>query len=308
MSQTFGGAAPSTTAIVLRGGDHYLKAELDTITDAMVKEIKVDLIGMWDLGGMDWDALDIFAYEGFDPVIVYKHLALVRKDRKAKINGYDDNAFKVEFFTVLGLQVIKGNVTAKNFKSFSEEAQKQIGMIMQGWRIALNRKEDKKLAVTLPRIAAAFPYQTCIVAGKKARAFLGPFDSSQLPTFMLTPVFASVIPIGHDITTLLTFVANCFACDQSAVLDGKNYVKLSDEERLLILTKQFSFTNAALNSPVLSQVQRIKAVLDLKLKDHYKVIAAVALHNKLDPIPAEAVWNADFAAMLASVSAGSGPI
>lgn len=298
MSKTVGDKAVAE----LKAGTVMSKADLEAVTDAQVDDLKNKLVGMWDLTDAKWNLLDIFEYEGFDPDMVYRHLALVRKELVK--GGYTDETFKDDLFMIIGLQVYKGNVTTTNFGSFTDEGKKAIKELFSSFHISLKHTDNKKTAATVTRIAACFPFQTCIIASKKARAFTGPFGSSRLPKCMLNSVFASMIPINLEITKMLKYAITCFSCDQSIVLKKGNTMTIKEDDRLNMIVEQDKFSTMALNSPVMTNENRCLAMVFLGIRDHRVIITEIVTKNKMDAadIADETKWNSDFDSIAAAAA------
>lgn len=279
-------------SLVLTTGSAHTIAELDAVTKKQVAEVST-MLSSFEIKNEMWSSLDIFKYEGFEPEYVYKHVALIWAKEKAAKKTEDD--MKKDLFLLLGLQIEKGNITVNNYKGFKPEAQTKIVDLISRWKISLSPKEGKRNAVTLPRLAAAFPIMACRIAEKRAKKFHGAYGSSNLPQAMLSGVFASLIPSNTPITDMLLTCATAYACDQGLVI-GKVQVNVSDDdEKLRFFTENKKFTDTAFNSAVLDADQRLSAVKELLDSDDYEGINKCVVAAGFTPNCSKKAWDKFFA-------------
>jgi hypothetical protein len=279
--------------------DPFSLAELNSVSDQDVTDLQ-EVLTRWNLDDMTWEDLDKFAFDGFDIRIIFQSIIkIIEVARQAAIADkkvFDIIDIKKEIFSLLSLNILKGNVTTGNFHGFTEEAQEEVKRLFKKYKIQMKpSKKQKKTAVTLPRLASALPYQTVLIAARLGRAFMGPFGSLDLPKFMFTSAFPSCIPTNGDHVGLLTFCSTCFTCDQTTVVKGVNYLTITDKQKADLLVAQSRFTDIALNSPALSDYLRLYIFTQvIKVRDYYPAFVKVAKKNSYDNIPTESKWNESF--------------
>lgn len=251
-------------------GALFTPTDLAGVDDSMIETLIQDIVCVWDMKGLDLDKfIGLLEYEGFDPKNVYKHVLTVQKK-----HSLSDKEMTNELGMLLTLQHIKGNLTMQNFKSLKPEAQDVVSKLIVKWQIQLKAKDAKKFACTLPRLAAAFPLQVSIVANKVVKDFPGYYRSRELPHFMKTSCFPSIVPLGKA-GEFLCAVYTCFACDQQTALQKVNYTVLDDKEIKQRFEDQAKYTEISYASAIIENDGRINCMRLLKVKNYYDQLAGV---------------------------------
>lgn len=210
--------------------------------------------------------LDLLSYEGFDPVMVQRHILFLAKEKSTEwVELYED------ILCMLCVQHVKGNLNAKNFKSLRGEAKNFVQSLIEKYRISL-KIEDKKYTVTFPRIAAAFPLQAAQIAAVSGRDFGGLNGSQSLPDCMKCTTFSALIPAGKDSTQLLLFAANAFATDMSLTVTQQDFGKMTTAQLEKSWADQFKYTEIVFRSNVMPQEMRMRALTILGFNNEPKVI------------------------------------
>lgn len=221
-------------------------------------------------------ANELFSYQGFDADNIYKALALVMKKK-----NIDMDMFVGDLSMMLVIQHLRGNVHEKHLKNFTPEAKRLINELYTRWNIARNVTGKDRFSVTLPRIAACYPYQSAQVAKAIKKDFTGPFNSGLLPDCMKSVSFASIIPQNTEYGTILELAYNLFTSDQTYTLQKKSNVTSRDELTALY-NSQMKYTRIGVESSVVSNQETRKYYikeLGLLAPDVIKVIHTVVGAN-----------------------------
>lgn len=283
----------SGVTLTLTEGQSLATSLLLAISPDKIAEFKTSFVEKNLLAKVDWSLVEIFGYEGFDPSSVYRHILAVIDREKMSLDMFEE-----DLGAILILQAMRGNVTSKNYQSFSSQGKQAINILYAKYNMKLKLSNaEKRTAVTLPRISLAFPFQASIVADHCGKSYTGPFRSDALPSFMKTNSFASLIPTGMEYTSMLFFAYTCYSSDQSAALAGKNFTKTTEDEKMMILNKQFVFSSNALNSVIIDQDNRLQAMDFFKVHTFYAQISKVVKHNTDDAqfSLSQADWDTAFA-------------
>lgn len=298
------GADLSTFA--LKEGAPLDASLLTEITEKEIQELKATFVEKYDLTTFDWTLAEFFLYEGFDAALVYRHVLAVQKKFKMT-----QAQFNEELSMLLCLQILRGNVTVSNFSTFSDKGRATVSNAFSRWSLSLKIDPKKKRsAVTLPRLSLAFPFQAAIISQKIGKNFIGPFKSTDLPNFMKTNSFASLIPLNTPFTQMLTFAYNCFSSDQTLSLTRKNMSNTSGEEMGAVFDKQLVFTDIAIQSDIMSPSARRECMRFFKVRDYYKVIsdiikASIKSPESLSFVLSASDWDSAFGIFLTTTSAPS---
>jgi len=284
-----------TSGALLEAKD-YITADAGTVHDL------IELAGKGTLGSFDLAAcLDIFAYEGFDVMVVYRHLAAIKT--RAAIG---DDAFTEDIKTLLVLQHLKGNISTANIKGIKGRAQQVIAALLSKYQIQLKIGNSKKDAVTLPRLATAFPVLTVDIASQVPHSYGGPFESKKLPGCMMTSVFASVVPASEKVTSTLLYASVCYTTDQMFALQKLGYSTMKKEELLEKFEDQKKYADIAFSSSVVDQADRHNCVRSLNLADKFAVCYERAKFAGMKDSDActQAEWDAYFAVAPSAAASG----
>nr|WEA82904.1 nucleocapsid-like protein ORF2b [Armillaria bunya-like virus 2] len=285
----------STAESTLLWGSSLKNSDVQSISENAVDEIR-DVMGTWTLSGFDWSGLEQLLYQGFDYKTLYKVLAV-----KKQKGGWNDEETRGYITVALAIHQMKGNLTEKNWKSLSPEAQELCNVVIG--KLGIVKKHDsssRRLDLTFPRIAALFPMQLSVIANRFPKDFASNYDSTFLDSFMKTTCYPSLIPAGKDFSVFLIYAYNCYATDQSIATKGLNYLSLDKAQKDAAFKEQFKFTNLSYNSGVVSQVKRVRAHRFFRA-DQKQVYDRLALVVKNSGIPAgsmitlaeyQAAWTA----------------
>jgi len=285
-------------------------SELSAVTDTVWKKLRDDFNKI-DLSTFDWSLLDMFNYEGFDPVMVYKHLALRLPHREKKQSermpgsAYTESNKIFDFVTLINLFLQKGNLTVNNFKSFKKTSAQFIMHLITDFNISLSIKageESKSTVVTLQRIASAFPFVTCQVAVHQAKSFTGPFGTQELPAFMRCQQFCSLVPVARPFTNMLVNAVLVFTCDQAYVINKQSWLVTDVNKKAEILRAQQPYINSSLHSSIVDAKERAKCMQYFKVESYFKIINSVCSKAALDDVIDEKTWDAAFEEMYKEIS------
>jgi len=273
-------SALAKSEVSLVSGNVLTQAEISAVDKEIVKTIRNNIAQEYVLAKDEIVAVvEILSFEGFDPNIVYSHIAAIRNAKSLK---WDD--VKTDLLILLTVHHLKGNVNTNNMKSFKPEAKNLVNELLTKYNIVLSKDVSKKLAVTLPRLGACFPFQTAQIADYCNRDFSGFCDSSNLPACMKSSSFPSLIPRGECISLLLNVAYNAYATDQAAVIKKMNYLEMKENDRKKLFTDQQRFSDISFNSPVIDEMHRKAAVFDLKLgsSEVYNKLKSVLKYSSVD--------------------------
>jgi len=134
------------------------------------------------------DFLIQFAYEGFNPEMVWQHM----KDVMAT-KGINDQEFLQDMVALITLGVLKGNYTARNAAKISDSGRKKADALYKKYNLKIGSLAGDKKAIILPRVMSAFPEMTTKIVLKSPPRDFGD-ETAFLPLVMKSPVFPTLIP------------------------------------------------------------------------------------------------------------------
>lgn len=280
-----------TGAVTLTGSAVMSADELRVITDAEIDSHIADVVNKWDVSTLDFaTAKALFEYEGFDPKEVYSHMLA-----KKKAQAISDVDFLQDLFLILTLQHIKGNITPKNISGLKENAQQMVVKIITRYSLQLAIGKEKRRAVTLPRLAAAYPIQMCTIAKMVPKDFSGPHESAHLPSFMKSSGFASVIPTGTDISRFLVLAYTCYTTDMSIALKKMNYSTIKDEQLKAEYEVSLKYADIMFNGTIIDEKAKMQLMTRMDVKSCYEKIKSVVSKVKIEVpanvVPTKEVWD-----------------
>nr|QOX06041.1 nucleocapsid protein [Lentinula edodes negative-strand RNA virus 3] len=267
--------------------------EIGSIKEDLVAQVQERVAGEFV---MDPDSIRAIAsllqYEGFDPSVVYRHFLWIAQ--KGNI-GWE--LVRDDLTMILVVHHIKGNVSSANMRSFKAEAQNLVASLFTKWRIVLKTTVDKRNAVTLPRIGAAFPFQLAQVAASIKRDFSGFCDSASLPDCMKSGSFGSLVPRASKCTALLLYACTSFSVDQTATITKANVISMTEQDKRAAWLAQYKFTEISFNSSVADEEHRRYAInhFNLGTPDIYRALLKTLTWAPTTTFCSEAEYVAELA-------------
>nr|QOX06039.1 nucleocapsid protein [Lentinula edodes negative-strand RNA virus 2] len=268
------------TDVSLAVGTILTQTEISAVLEADINIIQERIAGEFiiDVDSIN-AALELLSYEGFDPRIVYAHLAHIQK---AGNIGWPQ--LKEDLMIMLVIHHVRGNINSNNMKSMKSEAKNLINELFAKYHIVVAKDTSKRLAVTLPRLGASFPYQVAQIAKICNRDFAGFCESAVLPAAMKSTSFPSLVPKSTKISLLMTVAYNAYATDQACALKKLNYLEMKEEDRKRLFLEQQRYTDISYNSPVLDKDHRQAALFNLGLGNStvYKALLSCTKYSSVD--------------------------
>jgi hypothetical protein len=287
-------ASTTSTALSLKEGEVLSLSDLRTISEGEMESV-ITLLGKWDMTDFTMSLLDSFEFDGFDPQMVWRQVAFVKKR-----DGLDDATIKKEVGTLVGIGILKGNISSKNWNNLSDAARQALNYLFKRYGIVM-KSDRKKVAMTIPRFVAAFPYIASVISREKPKNFTGIFGSDRLPGIMKHTAFASLVPIGTSITPMLLAACTAYSCDQTIVLKNLNITTTDKVAVEKIIREQGRFTQLSFNSSAVTSTRRPEFVRDLGLHMHFKAVESVCISMdvKQEYMVTQDQWDAEFVKMSA---------
>ena len=210
----------------------------------------------FDSSDEDYEALKAaFEYQGYDP----KHTKSVLASREKDTRRFADDMKKVCVFFCL-----RGTKIQKATRKMSEDGKRTMMALQDRYRITDSKPVDKD-TITISRIAGVFPH--IVVGIYHAKGLDGVFTDGELdgapgqtavPSCMRTPAFISMIP--KRATSLKKAVFRISLMFTRKV--SKKKVKVSEQK---------TFFDAAVNSPLYSEAERIEQCVWLGVLNHGEI-------------------------------------
>jgi len=251
-------------------------ARLAEVSEEDLAAMKI-LFDSWLATDFDISELSIFEYKGFEPESVWRHLRV----KLGEIGRITPVQFRNEIAKLIGVQIMKGNITANNFGRMSQEAKDTTNMLLSKWGIVRKiTPETRSTAVTLPRLSAAFPGIAAVMAGKVNKDYSGPFDSYKLPGIMKCSSFMGIVPTDFAGARMLLVASAMFTAEQTLVVSKpKNKLPVwTDEEKKTAYGAQSNYASIAWKSKALSPEERAVIFSRLAVDQVYD-----AVHSFCDP-------------------------
>jgi hypothetical protein len=254
----------------------------------------------WMASGFDYSKLSIFEYQGFDPEIVWRHIYIKAGDNK--ISAPD--AIFHEMGMLLGLQLMKGNLSRNNFGSMSREGQREANRLIYKWGITLDLHEDKKNSVHLPRLASAFPAASVVISMTVVNDYGGPLKVSGVPNYIRNQVFPSCVPKDFGCASFVNNLVTLCTTDQALAVAGYSTAKYDSQDAMDFFEYQASFTKNVFGSKSLTDDERAAVFAEIvKKEDITAMLAVAAVNSALVPIvPTLEEWNAAYDAIMPTAS------
>jgi len=237
-----------------------------TVTDAQITDL-LTRMRRWALATIDWAQFDKFEFQGFNPETTVA--AFISCSKKMNLA---DGVLENDIITVVGIGIMKGNITGKNKKRMSEEGIKAYDELAARYGISSSPGGKSASTITIPRTVAAY-------AGLAVRMVtkMGPkkypgksFNSTTLPAFMQITCFPSIVPstLPPKITEFLLIGNLCYSMDLTITVKGiVDVIEIGN-----LIDEQRKFVDLAHSSSIPSLKSRQGLVTELKLDTHYKMI------------------------------------
>jgi hypothetical protein len=235
----------------------------------------INLVNAIDLAGLDV-LVSLFMYQGFNPEMVLKHLMEIKKSK-----SISDEEFRIDMLTLICLGVMSGNYTEKNKKKIDPAGKDKADNLFVKYKMKVGSVKDDRKAVTLPRLLATFPIMTSKVNMSDLcpeKNYPGPFNSSELPKALKTPVFPSLIPskFNENVKTFLMTASCCYSADQSFAINEKTAGKGAD----VIFKEQWQYVDISYKSSQPSQTERENYMKGLKI-DYDAIVKTLRKYQEL---------------------------
>jgi hypothetical protein len=263
-----------------------------TVPESEVKQFRNIIGSLWLMGGVDQDLFGKFLYQGFNYMTLFRHIAKIRsKDPK---NPVSDDAMKDIISKALAIHQLCGNVNERRYKGISPEGKQMVNEVNAFFGMKKNKRAAGPADFTYPRIGALFPFALSSIAHSHPLSFASRYDSSELPGFMRTSSFCSLIPSAWDYADLLISVYTCFSVDMTVAITARDYSKITVDELKIIVNTQKGYSTLSYNSGVVLNDERIRAFRWMRVdsQTNYEKIMHVA--RKFDPsstLPDHGTWK-----------------
>jgi len=246
-----------------------------SVTDAEITSL-ITTLRRWAINTIDWNQFDKYEFQGFNPeTTVASFISCSKKMALAP------GILEKDIITLVGIGIMKGNITKKNKKRMSEEGIKAYDELVARYGISTTAKSMSASTITIPRTVAAY-------AGLAVRMVekMGPkkypgksFASSSLPPFMQISCFPSIVPSSLEprIKDFLLIGNLCYSLDLTITVQGITDVKAIGN----LISEQRKFVDLAHSSSIPSQRSRQGLITELGMDKYYKQIAEVVGHYKL---------------------------
>jgi hypothetical protein len=264
-------------------------ADLAKVNDQDVKALRKSLGGIWTMDEIDFTMIELFVYDGFDHKTLYRALAHIQKTKGLTLATMKDVVSKA-----LAIHQLTGNITAKRFAAMKGPGKQMVNEVIQSLNIRVGKKSGLNRAdFTFPRLGALFPFALSVIANKFPKDFASKYNTTNLPAYMKTSSFPSLIPTSVPYTQLLLIAYTCYSIDMTVALRGKDYSTIKPEELVSIIAAQENFARLSLNSGVMDQSERIKAMRALRVdsQETHEKLRSVAASFGMAAIPSWAEWN-----------------
>jgi hypothetical protein len=217
-----------------------------------------------------------FAFEGFDPMDLIRSL-----HSKAHAQRLSNSDFISDMATIVAIGLMRGTLSSKSMGKTSRSGQNRITVLKSRYSLMERVSRDNARAATIPRVVNSFPLLASRINKEMnlSRGFTGPFDSRDLPAAMQHVAFASLIPQNlSDTTSLVADAYVGFALDMGVTINRTPVDRASLNNAY---TQQNTYLQAALNSPMYTQAERIQIMIDLELTSHESYTSITKQANKL---------------------------
>lgn len=274
-------------------------SDLMEISDTSVDEMMKSIGPLWTMDDIDFSMIERFVYDGFD----YKSLLKVIR-KKMETGKWTVDQLKDNLSKALAIHQLTGNMTAKRYNSLGGPGKQMVNEVNAAFGIKMGKKSGlTRFDITYPRLGALFPFPLSAVANKFPKDFASKYSTTQLPSFMKTSSFPSLIPTSQPYTDVLMIAYTCYSIDMTVALSGKSYHSIKPEELAEIINRQENFARLSLNSGVVEHSVRIKAMRALRVDSQstYDKLLLVNTAFGIKNLPAYPDWKSHFDASYASV-------
>jgi hypothetical protein len=211
-------------------------------------DLIIKLIGKIDVLDVEKDAL-LFAYQGFNPEMVIKHLAKIKEDQKIR-----NEDFQSDIRTLIAAGTLMGNVTDKNINKIKLEGKIRLNELYTKYKMKKGGISNDRLAVNLPRLMSTFPIlasRCMMIEAISPKEFGNEMKSGILDKCFKTPVFPALIPrtIPKNLIHVFLVLSTCYTTEQSLAI-GK------DKSVESVFRKQFGFAKIAFGSSIPNEDSR----------------------------------------------------
>lgn len=271
-----------------------------TKSNSEIYALVSNAINAIDITTFDLERVNIFKYEGFDPLAI----AVSLYDKKTEMS-LSDSDFANDIVDMIGLGIYKGSVNSHNLKKMSGIGKGRAEDLMKRYDIksAKPGSATNSKLVTFPRIMAAFPQYTIqLTIRLGGKDYIGgPMQSYELPDCMKSQVFPSILPIelDKDLKTFLMRASIAYGIDQTVAIANK---QSRGKDLFTLFKEQERWTLIAANSSVPPNEDRLNLFRSLKL-DYIAINKVVSvLKGKVPEANLISLSEAQFNAMIKKVS------
>jgi hypothetical protein len=172
-----------------------------------------DMVSDADTSGVE-DLIIAFAYEGFNPEMVWQHMKTIR-DKK----GIADIEFINDMRAIITLGVMKGNYTHRNAAKISDAGRDKADGLYKKYEMKVGSLGGDKKAIILPRVMSAFPELTTKIVLKAPPRDFGE-ETAFLPLIMKSPVFPTLIPkdLPQDVIDIFIWLYSLYSGYQTMAI------------------------------------------------------------------------------------------
>jgi hypothetical protein len=262
------------------------------VTDDQINSL-IKKMRNWGMDRIDWSKFDKFEFQGFTPEKTVASLI----STKLKMNLVDD-AFHDDIITMVGIGIMKGNVTTKSKNRMSPEGKAEFEVLEKRYGIAEKAMGKASTVITIPRMVSAYAGLAVRMVSK-----LGPkkypgksFKSEFLPPPLQLSCFPSVIPksLNKEIKEFLMIAALGYSMDLTITVK-----RIEDQNEI---TKQISeqrrFVDLAHNSSIPVENSRISLTEEIEIAKNYPLLLKTVQQYKLFvpdyKIPTQDQFNSAF--------------
>lgn len=270
-------------ALTWGSGASFSFSDLASVSDSDVSNLKALVGNLWDMREIDFSLIESFVYDGFDYNTLFKSLHLLKVRGKVA-----DPVWKDTISKALAIHQLTGNITSKRYNSLAGPGKEMVNTTIKLLNIKIGKKSGlARSELTFPRMGALFPFQLSVIANKFPKDFASKYGTTELPSFMKTSSFPSLVPVATKYTDLLLTAYKAYSVDMTVALKGKDISTIKAEELTSIIESQSRFTKLSNDSGVLDNTMRIRAMRALRVDNE-------EVYNKLSKVAS----NFGFAAPL----------
>jgi len=253
----------------------------------------------------------IFEFQGFNPEMIQCKLIVLCRYHKYKdtqtaeedqvLDAKDFLSMRDDIMYMVAANIYMGNLSGKALGRRSQEGRDKITELSEKYMIEYGSTQSSLNAdtITFPRISATFPDLAVKMASKlPSKDFpTGDFHSSDIPKFMRITAFASMAsPLLPDRTrNLLKLAVACYSSDQTMVFERG---KKRSPTPVSAFGMQWTYIEAASNSPVPSEDVKRDILLEFSVADQYSTIFPIVtglqtlINNNLE-LPTKEQFESD---------------